>query len=133
MNEKHTSNLKHSDIAKFDVNVSNEGFMPATNVTVNLTIDGMLIDSEVLERVHLSRCQRVVFTWTAREGEHLVRIIVDPEELIPEISEENNIKEFKLRVGAKSTSLIPGYELAFALIALFLAFIILSAHRRYLK
>ena len=129
-NEKHTPNLKHSDIAKFDVNISNEGFMPATNVTVNLTIDGLLIDSEVLERVHLSRSQRVVFTWTAREGEHIVKIIVDPEELIPEISEENNIKEFKLRVSAKSTSLIPGYELAWALSALFIAFITVYGMQR---
>ncbi len=128
--EKHTSNLKSTDIAKFDVNISNEGFMPATNVTVELLIDGILIDSETLERVHLSRTQRVVFTWTAKEGEHLVKIVVDPTELIPEISEENNVKEFKVRVAPKTSSLIPGFESYVALTAIALALVCLLSSRR---
>lgn len=62
---------------------------------VALVVDGIVEDSK---RVSLSREGSISFSWSAQPGKHVIELIVDPSDEIPEINEENNRAEMEFSV-----------------------------------
>jgi subtilase family serine protease len=89
-----------SDAGSFDpgevmtvsVKVVNIGDVGAENVSVQMSIDGEVEKVQTLRTVgnESDDIKTVIFTWVAEEGGHHITVQLDPDDTVPESSEDNN-------------------------------------------
>ena len=89
-----------SDAGSFDpgevmtvsVKVVNIGDVGAENVSVQMSIDGDVEKVQTLRTVgnESDDIKTVIFTWVAEEGGHHITVQLDPDDTVPESSEDNN-------------------------------------------
>jgi len=78
---------------------------------VALVVDGIVEDRK---RVSLSTQSSISFNWSAKPGKHVIELVVDPSDEIPEFNEENNKAEMRL--------FVPYTDLRWIFVALILIF-----------
>ncbi|RLF14010.1 MAG: hypothetical protein DRJ97_07025, partial [Thermoprotei archaeon] len=72
--------------------VKNIGNVKAANVKVALTVDGVAVDTATIAELAPDFSAEVAFTWKPSvEGTYTVKVVVDPDNVVEEISEENNV------------------------------------------
>ena len=85
------------DITNVSITLQNKGNNTASDVHIAFFIDDVVQEEQIVSAEATSE-QIVSFEWTAEYGTHELKIQVDPENVIAETDEENNIETFFVRV-----------------------------------
>ncbi|MCG2825437.1 MAG: PKD domain-containing protein [Thermoplasmatales archaeon] len=70
--------------------IENSGGEPATNIKVAYYIDSVEIGDITIPSLGVKTSTTVSINWTGIGGEHTVKVIVDPDNGIPELNDNNN-------------------------------------------
>ena len=90
------------DIESVTIWVKNNGPGPAGTVWVRADDNGRLFGQHEIEFIRSRDVKSVTFTWAVTEGRHTLRFTVDPDDLIYEKDEANNIATVKVTAVAKT-------------------------------
>jgi len=86
------TNLEAGKIGSFTATVGNKGKLVAEDVGVTLYVDNKEVDSRSLPRIVVGDKKLVTFVWSVSEGDHKIKVAVDPLDEIAEEDEDNNYK-----------------------------------------
>jgi hypothetical protein len=92
------NNPAPGDTVTFHGHIKNWGINTLASVQSRWQIDGATVENGVLTNVLAGEERVVTRTWTWASGDHWVKLKVDPNGLIPELSESNN--EIEDRINA---------------------------------
>lgn len=112
------------------VTIINTGDVIVENVTVAFYEDGVLVGREKLERVPGNSNKTATFNWLPKEGKHELKFIVDPDDVIKEKDEENNVKKQPVNVGGGGIEIIPGFETIMLMGAVFIGMLFIARRKR---
>jgi hypothetical protein len=87
--------------------VINAGAVVATDIVVALISDGVEVDRTIVNTIPVSGVGIATLTFTPNPGDHLMRVIVDPDGEVDEIDEENNIVDISLDVASPDLRVAP--------------------------
>jgi len=92
-------------VLKINVTVWNLGNDSASNIEVQMKVDGSQLDG-IMTIGYLAPGHSAVVTWNwmTSAGEHTFEVIVDPSNLTEEWSEENNTAQFSVELPADPIS-----------------------------
>jgi M6 family metalloprotease-like protein len=82
------------------VQISNQGTLAATNVPVQVNLDGQLFTNLQVASVGAGSSAQTSFTWLSTLGSHVFQVTLDPNDTINQPSRSNNVATFNLYVGA---------------------------------
>ena len=82
-----------------NVQISNAGTMAATNVPVQVTLDGQIFTNLQVSIVAAGSSTQTSFTWLSTIGSHVFQVTLDPDHTINETSRANNVASFNVTVG----------------------------------
>jgi hypothetical protein len=82
------------------VQISNQGTLAATNIPVQVMLDGELFTNLQVASVGADSSTQTSFTWLSTLGSHVFQVTLDPNDTISEPSRTNNVATFNLYVGA---------------------------------
>jgi len=82
-----------------NVQISNVGTMAATNVPVQVTLDGQIFTNLEVSSVAAGSSTQTNFTWVSTVGSHVFQVTLDPDHTINESSRANNVASFNVNVG----------------------------------
>jgi hypothetical protein len=85
-------------IIKFNLTIANLGISNAENFSIKIYIDNELIFHKIIS-LNVNEFLKLFSNWTAIDGKHSIKCIIDEEKLIPEINKKNNILEKEFIVG----------------------------------
>ncbi len=88
------------------VGISNLGTQDATNVQVQVQLDGAVY-ANLQVNVAAGASTQTSFTWLSTAGSHQFQIIIDPNHLINDTDRSNNIAVFNINVGPTLTINVP--------------------------
>jgi len=88
------------------VQITNSGTQGATNVPVEVDLDGQLYTNTEISAAAGSATQ-TSFTWTSALGSHAFKITIDPNNTINDTNRANNVADFTLNVGPVLTINVP--------------------------
>ena len=88
------------------VQISNLGNQNVSNVPVEVDLDNSLYTNLQIS-VGAAASTETTFTWTSTVGNHVFRIIVDPDNILNETNRTNNIATFNVSVGPTLTINVP--------------------------
>ncbi len=88
------------------VQISNLGTQGATNVPVQVDLDGQSYTTTQVS-VGASSSTQTSFTWVSVVGSHLFKITIDPHQSINDTNRANNVATFTLNVGPVLTVNVP--------------------------
>lgn len=125
------SQLKNKDIAEITVEVRNDGRVNATNVMVSFMVDGEEIANGTIDQLPFNTSAQISFNWTAETGEHLIEILIDPQNATSELEESNN--HASVSVDVEFVEAFPGWYLWVAVIAVVLIALALVVFFRWRK
>ena len=81
------------------IQISNVGTMAATNVPVQVTLDGQIFTNLQVSNVAAGSSTQTSFTWISTVGSHVFQVTLDPGHTINEPSRANNVASFNVNVG----------------------------------
>jgi M6 family metalloprotease-like protein len=81
------------------IQISNVGTMAATNVPVQVTLDGQNFTNLQVSNVAAGSSTQTHFTWVSTVGSHVFQVTLDPDHTINESSRANNVASFNVNVG----------------------------------
>ena len=81
------------------IQISNSGTMTATNVPVQVTLDGQIFTNLQVSDVAAGSSTQTSFTWVSTVGSHVFQVTLDPDHTINETSRANNVASFNVNVG----------------------------------
>ena len=90
--------LKAGEEGVIKAYVYNIGTTTSNATTLNLYIDGNLVKTFNVSSLNASEFKVFNYTWTASEGLHVIKAVVDPDNLNDELSESNNVSVVKIEV-----------------------------------
>lgn len=88
------------------VDITNRGSMSASNVLVEIDMDGQLLANKQVS-VDAGQTAETSATWSAVAGSHIVKVTIDPLDSLQEISKANNIATYTLNVGPTLIITVP--------------------------
>ena len=89
------------------IQISNVGTMAATNVPVQVTLDGLIFTNLQVSNVAAGSSTQTSFTWVSTVGSHIFQVTLDPGDTINEPSRANNVASFNVNVGPTLSINIP--------------------------
>ncbi|HMK83746.1 MAG TPA: M6 family metalloprotease domain-containing protein [Candidatus Bathyarchaeia archaeon] len=89
------------------VQISNVGTISASNVSVQVTLDGQIFTNLQVMNVTAGSSTQASFTWISTIGAHIFQVTLDPGHMINEPSRANNVASFNLNVGTTLSINIP--------------------------
>lgn len=110
--------LKANKVATITVTVENQGEVNVENVSVRFYMDKTIMSTERLERVPGGSNRTVTFTWLTKGGDHSLRFVVDPDNMVVESNKKDNTAKENVRVQQPGFGELPGFELPFLVLAL---------------
>jgi hypothetical protein len=81
------------------IQISNVGTMAATNVPVQVMLDGQIFTNLQVSSVAAGSSTQTSFTWVSTVGSHVFQVTLDPGHTINEPSRANNVASFNVYVG----------------------------------
>ena len=81
------------------IQISNVGTMAATNVPVQVALDGQIFTELQVSSVAAGSSTQASFTWVSTVGSHVFQVTLDPDHTINEPSRANNVASFNVNVG----------------------------------
>jgi len=105
-----STSMSVGKIASFTAHVENKGDLVADDVSVTLFVDNKEVDTRMLPRVDVGDRKLVTFVWPVSEGKHNIKVAVDPENVIAETDENNNVK-YHPEVDVKSNKGVLGISM----------------------
>ena len=88
------------------VQISDLGTQGATNVPVEVDLDGQLYTTTSVS-VAAGSTTQTSFTWVSVVGSHVFRITIDPSNTVNDVNRANNVANFTLNVGPVLTINVP--------------------------
>ena len=88
------------------VEISNLGTQDATNVQVQVQLDGAVY-TNLQVNVGADASTQTSFTWVSTVGSHHFQITIDPNDLINDTNRANNVATFNINVGPTLTINVP--------------------------
>jgi CARDB len=88
------------------VEITNLGTQGATNVPVEVDLDGQLYTNTEIS-VTAGSATQTSFTWVSVLGSHVFRVTIDPDQTINDTNRANNVANFTLNVGPRLTINVP--------------------------
>ena len=88
------------------VEISNLGTQAATNVQVQVQLDGAVY-TNLQVNVGADASTQTSFTWVSTVGSHHFQITIDPNDLINDTNRANNVATFNINVGPTLTINVP--------------------------
>jgi uncharacterized membrane protein len=122
--------LKANKLATIVVTIDNIGEVNVENVTVRFFQDKTIMANERLERVSGGSNRTVTFTWLAKGGDHTLKFVVDPDNLVVENNKQDNSAKQTVKVAAPGIFEMPGFEMPLLLVALAAGAAVLVLRRR---
>ncbi len=89
------------------IQISNVGTMAATNVPVQVMLDGQMFTNLQVSNVGAGSSTQITFTWISTVGSHVFQVTLDPGHTINEPSRANNVASFNVNVGPTLSINIP--------------------------
>lgn len=86
-------------IVTLSVEIQNSGDADAEDILVRLYIDNVLIGSKTIGKIGAGSVGKANFDWEAEEGNHTIRVEIDPFDMIEESNELNNNYTTDIEVG----------------------------------
>ena len=93
-------------IVTVTVQITNLGTQGATNVPVEVDLDGQLYTNTEIS-VAAGSATQTSFTWNSVLGSHVFKITIDPDQTINDTNRANNVANFTLNVGPVLTINVP--------------------------
>ncbi len=81
------------------IQISNSGTIAATNVPIQVTLDGQNFTNLQVSNVPPGSSTQTSFTWNSTIGSHVFQVTLDPDHTINEPSRANNVESFNVNVG----------------------------------
>jgi len=104
-------------LAVVRASVENTGEHRAKDVNVSLYVDGLKVSTKSIETIRPGTMAAVTLLWSATEGSHDFRIVVDDSDSIAETNEDDNERLGSLSVSAAGAGGDSGDTVTFAIIA----------------
>jgi len=82
-----------------NIQISNQGTMAATNIPVQVKLDGELFTNLDVASIGANSSTLTTFTWLSTLGSHVFQVTLDPNDTINEPSRAYNVATFNLYVG----------------------------------
>jgi M6 family metalloprotease-like protein len=89
------------------IQISNVGTMSATNIPVQVTLDGQVFTNVQVSNVDAGSSTQISFTWVSTVGSHVFQVTLDPGHTINEPSRANHVVSFTVNVGPSLSINIP--------------------------
>jgi M6 family metalloprotease-like protein len=89
------------------IQIANLGTMAATNVPVQVTLDGQTFTNLQVSNVAAGSSTQTSFTWISTLGSHVFQVTLDPGHTINEPTRANNVASFNVNVGPTLSINIP--------------------------
>ncbi|MGA3108964.1 MAG: M6 family metalloprotease domain-containing protein [Candidatus Bathyarchaeia archaeon] len=89
------------------IQISNAGTMTATNVPIQVALDGQTFTNLQVSDVATGSSTQTSFTWVSTVGSHVFQVTLDPDHTINEPSRANNVASFNVNVGPTLSINIP--------------------------
>ncbi|MFC2038879.1 CARDB domain-containing protein [Chloroflexota bacterium] len=83
-------NPSKNEIVTITAVVRNQGDLMSLPTQLNLYLDGNYKEQKLIKNLDPGEAVTMVFQWTALQGTHLIKLIADGDETIPESDETNN-------------------------------------------
>ena len=93
-------NPVEGDIINITGFIKNIGVLPANDFTVRIDIDNICITESVNISLLRNETLNISTAWTAIMGDHTIQVTADPDEILFETSEENNVVSINVFVNA---------------------------------
>jgi len=81
------------DTVTFEAQIANRGGQATGSFTYTWSMDGAVVSTATSPSLAPGQATTLTLEWSWQTGPHMVRIELDPENLIGEVSEENNVVE----------------------------------------
>jgi hypothetical protein len=107
---------KDGQRVRLTVTVLNQGFWDSPRTTLSLLVDGKSAGEVAVPPIVMAAQVDVTFNWTAKEGTHSIKAVLNPDGQVKELTYENNEVTQNVLVGA------PGTEVAWWLVGAFAVF-----------
>jgi len=115
--------------ATVQVKVFNQGEVNVENVTIRFYEGGTILGTERLSRMPANSNKTATFTWVPKDGRHGITFKVDPDNILVETDEKNNMVKETVTV-YKSSDILPGFEPLLLVVALAAAALVFARRRR---
>jgi M6 family metalloprotease-like protein len=99
INSQPTVIINPNTTVTISIQISNVGTMAATNVPVQVTLDGQIFTDLQVSNVAAGSSTQTSFTWVSTVGSHVFQVTLDPNHTINETSRANNVASFNVNVG----------------------------------
>lgn len=90
-----------------NIQISNLGNTGATNVPVQVTLDGQTYTSLQIASIAGGSSTQTSFTWISTLGSHVFQVTVDPNNIFNDTNRANNVATFNVSVGPTLTINVP--------------------------
>ena len=126
-----TTELTLGKNASFTVTIGNKGEMAVEKVEITLFVDNKRVDTRNLSRIVVGDEKLVTFVWPVNGGEHKVTVAVDPNNVIAETYENNNVRSMSIDIdeAIKKDKKSPGFEIFYLVVI----FIIVVCYKFYMR
>jgi len=106
-----TGTLVEGNNQRFNITVRNTGIAPANDTRINITMDGVLLNSTV-RTIPNGANATISLNWTATPGIHNLTVRADPANAIEEASEKNNNASNVFTIAARTIGITLGLNAA---------------------
>ena len=110
--------LKAGKLATIVITLENVGEVSVENVTVRFYQDSSIMANDKLEMVTGGTNRTVTFTWMAKGGDHTLKFVVDPDNMVVESNKKDNMAKQSVRVQAPGFLEMPGFGAPLLLLAM---------------
>ena len=100
------STVSPNSTVSIHVEITNQGTVSASNVPVQVLLDGQPFANTQVS-VPAGSTSQLSFDWTAISGSHTFRVVVDPLDTLTELNKGNNVETFTLNVGPTLIITVP--------------------------
>ncbi|NOR84998.1 S8 family serine peptidase, partial [archaeon] len=101
-------NLLMNEDSNITIEFENRGGTNVSDVILDVYMDNVLLDT-IVTNIDYGKARMTNIMWNVQKGEHLFKVIVDPQNNIDEFNETNNIFETKIS-GCSKSSIIVVYD-----------------------
>jgi hypothetical protein len=96
------------DEVTIQATVANSGAVTTSDVVVALVSDGSEVDRTTISTIVVGGVGIATLSWTPGPGSHLVQVVVDPDDTIPEVDDTNNQVEIAVVISSPDLDVVPG-------------------------
>jgi hypothetical protein len=119
-----TMSVQQGNSIPVTVDIENTGNIDATNVVVQLFADGKKVGENTIPMITSGSMKTTIFSWSASTGQHTLKVVVDPYNLVKESNENNNEISTPVEIGSTNQNSLVNDALALMCISILVIIVI---------